>query len=112
MVLINLNNRDMELKYDFNAMCAIEEKTGKGIQTLINENVAIFSLCRLLIWAGLRHLNPSLGIDIVGSWIHEEFKKGVGIEDFAVLYSKALMESGLFERQNENEPVGEIVPVD
>ena len=59
----------MLLRYDVNSICELEEKTGKGLFKLIAEESIGFSLIRGLIWAGLKHRNRGLTLDIVGLWI-------------------------------------------
>jgi hypothetical protein len=107
MVILNLNNQDMELRYDFNSICAIEERSGKGIHSLMKEDVAGLNLLRLLVWAGLRWKNPNISIDIVGTWIGQEIKKGSKIDYFAEKSMKALIDSGVLGNMDENVVEGE-----
>lgn len=114
MVLINLNNQEMELKYDMNSICELEAKSGKGLFSMLNEDNLGFNLIRLLTWAGLRHKNRGLTLDIVGIWLGEEFKNGINFDYFFEHIMKALNESGLLGKEdidNKNNEVGEINPV-
>jgi len=112
MTLVNLNNQDMELRYDYNSVCDIEDKTGKGIQSLIHEDAGFFSLCRVLLWAGLRHKIGTLQISIVGNWLYDEIKKGKEVSEYMEKCMKELVASGVLgEPLKDGEDMGEIIPV-
>lgn len=116
MTFINLNNQDLELKYDVNSICALEEKTGKGLFALIDAQNIGFSTVRNLIWAGLRSKNPALTVEIVGNWIYEDIKKGMTFDKYFENVMKALEESGLTNSKDKDDinlkesTVGENIP--
>jgi hypothetical protein len=115
MVLIKLNNQDIEIKYTVNEICALEEKTGKGIMALLDQDNMGFNIIRLLLWAGLRHKNPALTPELTGLWIQEGLtKKELTFAIITEKCMKALEESGILgdkeEKENKNE-VGKINPV-
>jgi hypothetical protein len=105
-----LNQKEYEIKYDFNAICTIEEKMGKGIHALMSEDAGFFSLTRVLIWAGIRHSNPNLTIEIVGNWIFEETKKGKTTNDFTEIAVQSLINSGVLGKVDGD--VGENLPIE
>jgi hypothetical protein len=115
MVLINLNNQDMQLKYDLNAVCELEAKANKGLFALLAEDNFGFNLLRLLTWSGLRHKNRGLTLDIVGIWLGAELVKGATFDLIFEKIMQALRESGLLgkedEEQNETDEQGETNPV-
>lgn len=103
MILIQLNNQEFELRYDFNAICAMEEKMGKGIHAIMQEDSAGLNVIRMLVWAGLRHSVPGIKIDIVGTWIFEEIKNNKNLEEISQKCIEALMQSGILGKTKEGE---------
>jgi hypothetical protein len=55
------------LRYDLNALCAIEETTGKPLAEAVSSNT--FSAMRVIIWAGLKHEDPALTVEAVGAMV-------------------------------------------
>jgi hypothetical protein len=119
MILINLNNQDKQLRYDMNAVCELEAKAGKGLFSLLNEENLGYNLIRLLVWAGLRHQNRGLTVDIVGIWLNDAFLNGMTFDSVFEKIMSSLKESGLLGKDEEEENkddkqdklVGEINPV-
>ena len=104
MILVELNNQEMELKYDYNSICAMEEKMGKGINAIMQEDSAGLNMIRVLLWAGLRHAYPTLKIDTVGTWIFEEIKKGSNkLEIISKKCMEALVQSGILGDKTVNQ---------
>lgn len=101
MTLINLNNQEMELRYDLNSICEFEDKSGKGLFAMLNENNLGFNLIRLLVWAGLRHKNKMLTVEIVGLWLNDSFKNGLAFDDVFQKVMKSLQDSGLIGKLEE-----------
>jgi len=56
------------LRYDLNALCAIEEATGKPIAEALSAGSS-FSAMRVIIWAGLKHEDPALTVEAVGAMV-------------------------------------------
>jgi hypothetical protein len=100
-----LDKKEYELKYDFNAVCSIEDEAGKGIHALMNEDSGFFSLTRILIWAGIKHVNSNITLEIVGNWIFEELKNGKTTNEFTEIAVNALVKSGVMGKvEGENLP--------
>lgn len=67
---LEIGGKTRGLKYDFNALALVEEKTGKSaLSGDIFQNLRATDL-RFFIWAGLVHEQPDLMVEEVGSWIH------------------------------------------
>jgi hypothetical protein len=63
-------DRERTLRYDFNAMCLIEERTGIN---LLNEDLGRHlsaKVLRIALWAMLLHEDPSLTLEQVGTMLH------------------------------------------
>lgn len=115
MVLINLNNQDMEIKYTVNEICTLEEKTGKGLMALIAQDNMGFNIIRLLLWAGLKHKQQHLIPETVGNWLQIYLNNKNSLVEVMDKITKALKESGVLGDSEDNENnnsniVGEINP--
>ncbi len=70
------NGNTHTLKYGYNAICELEEASGKPIQALFSEDSVGFSTIRLLLWAGLRWKNNGLTKQQVGFLCDELVENG------------------------------------
>lgn len=86
--------KNFNLKYDFNALCEIEDKTNMGIIELVNSPKLMYST-RVMLWGGMLHLHPSITLEEVGDMILEEIKKGKKLDEFSEIVVKSLTESGV-----------------
>lgn len=75
-VEVELGGKARLLKFDFNAVCEIEERTGKGVGAIFTEQHVGFNTVRLFLWAGLKWKIPGLQPQQVGQWLQEEAEKG------------------------------------
>ena len=55
-----LDDKSYTIKFDYNAICDIEELSGKPISVLLNENYAGTFTMRYLLWGGLKWKNNGL----------------------------------------------------
>jgi hypothetical protein len=69
------NGNSQTLKYGYNAICELEEASGKPLQELFTENVGL-STIRLLIWAGLKWKNNGITKQQVGFMLEELMDNG------------------------------------
>lgn len=69
-------DKQREIRFDFNAIADIEEETGMGISTLLDEENIGFNTFRILLWAGLRHEDSGLTKKNVGILLDNYFKAG------------------------------------
>ena len=61
-------DKERHLRLDFNAISLVEETLGVKFPE-IQDNVGVRDL-RAIMWAGLRHEDPDLTIEQVGSMLH------------------------------------------
>lgn len=70
LVPITIDGRTRHLRYDLNALAAVEERLNLGgigeVQGLLQQ-ISVRTL-RTLLWAGLLHESPDLEEREVGSW--------------------------------------------
>lgn len=101
---IELNNKEYELRYDFNAMCAFEDKFGKSISTIITEENFGLSATRALLWAGLLQKHKGISIQKVGDLIQAHIENEGKFEDIVTKVVECMAESGIM---GKNEIAGE-----
>jgi hypothetical protein len=90
------------LKYDFNAICEIEENAGVGIPTLVSQTkLGMFPL-RVLIWGGLKWRDRGLTIEAVGDLIGEYIDLGGDIQSLFKL-AVELVEKSLKKKGGSDE---------
>ncbi|CAM3876748.1 hypothetical protein COLU111180_11985 [Cohnella lubricantis] len=75
-VEVELGGKSRLLKYDFNAVCEVEERTGKGVAAIFSENSVGFNTVRLFLWAGLKWKIPGIQPAQVGQWLQQEVENG------------------------------------
>ena len=68
---VTLNGEVVLLKFDFNAVCDLEDYFNKGIVAILNEEQIGFKLIRALYWAGLKWKNKTLTIEVMGRMIQK-----------------------------------------
>lgn len=86
------NDNTYTLKYGYNAVCELEEASGKPIQALFNENSFGLSTIRLVIWAGLKWKNNGITKQQVG-FILEDLVGNDTLQDVAKKAVELLAES-------------------
>lgn len=87
---IELGGKERWVRFDYNAICDMESRSGLGIMKLMDENAG-FNTLRLLLWAGIKHENKALTPEMVGAWVQEYVNNGGKIEK---LFEDAAMELG------------------
>lgn|GEM_PF-1442663 len=75
-VELEIGGKERLLRFDFNAVCDVEERTGKGIGAIFSESQVGFNTVRLLLWAGLKWKIPGLQPQQVGQWLQQEAEHG------------------------------------
>lgn len=82
------------LKYDFNAICDIEELAGVGISEFVSEKKVGMNTIRLVLWGGLKWKNNGLTKQQVGFIVRDYIEEGGEISELAnhafSLLSKAI----------------------
>lgn len=89
-------DQEYKLKYDFNAIADLEERTGVGVGILLTQEMGFASI-RGLLWAGMKFSNKYLTIDGVGTKLHNYLANGGSLEDFIKPITTAFKESGLIK---------------
>ena len=99
---VELGGKTRNIRYNFNALCDVEEATGKSIT-----EISGLSSIRVLLWAGLRWEDKSLTAQRVGMWIEEYLNDGGEMDDLVNAAMKALNSTGIMKKQQENNEPGE-----
>lgn len=70
-------DRQRTLKGDLNALCSVEEATGRSVfsEGEYMRLMTTFSGQRALLWAFLRHEDPRLTLEQVGDLLAEEYRQ-------------------------------------
>ena len=93
-----VNGKTKRLKYDFNAIADVEEKSGMGMAKLFSEDMVGFNTIRLLVWAGLRHEERGITTDRAGMIIKDMMESGYTLETIMELIMEALTKSGVIPK--------------
>jgi hypothetical protein len=72
---VELDGKELLIKFDYNAACDLEEMFGKGIAGILKEEQIGFKLVRAFYWAGLKWKNPGLTIERVGNMLGKEIQE-------------------------------------
>lgn len=75
-----LESKNRSLRFDLNAMADFESITGMGLAQLMQTN-AVFAATRALLWAGLKHQDRGLTIQVAGSLIQDYMNKVSEIDE-------------------------------
>jgi hypothetical protein len=102
MISIELSGKERNLRYDYNSVCDLEERANKGIIQLMNEQAGL-NVLRLLLWAGLKHENKGLTVDMVGLWIQKYLDDGMSMDALFEKCITALAKSGILGKQKAEE---------
>ena len=84
----------LRLRYTVNALCAVEERAGGSLDTLMERQ---FSATRLLLWGALMEYQPEITPDDAGEMIGRHIQAGGTLEDIVKLCAQALSEAGFFQ---------------
>lgn len=72
-----LEDKSYTLKYDYNAICDMEELSGKPIQSLFSETEIGLNSVRILLWGGLKWKNNGITKQQVGFMIQKMLELGI-----------------------------------
>jgi hypothetical protein len=93
---VTLNGKEHLLKFDYNAVCDLEEIYNKGIAGILKEEQIGFRLVKTFYWAGLKWKNPGLTLDRVGNMLGKEIQdNGKNVMDLMGPVMEALKKSRL-----------------
>ena len=93
MSRITLCGRDYALRFPLNALCALEEKCGCGLNELLRRPL---SGIRGLLWCGLMESEKGLTMEAAGELLARHLREGGKLEDVSRTLSDALEEAGFF----------------
>lgn len=77
----SVEDKEYTLKYDFNAICEIEDSEKTGISALLGGDRVGYSTIRLILWGGLRWKNAGLTKQAVGYMITKYMNEGGDLEE-------------------------------
>lgn len=99
---LEIGEKTRYLRYGFNAFCAFEEKSNKGLAE-IGKNPKMSDM-RVLLWAGLIHEDKKLTLERAGNLVDEYIQEGGTFQDLMEITTKALNASGIIKDDKEEEP--------
>ena len=91
-LLREMAGRELRLKYTFNSICAVEERSELPLDRLMERK---YSSVRLLFWGALTELQPGTTLEAAGDMISAHLKAGGSLDDVAELCIEALAHAGL-----------------
>jgi hypothetical protein len=94
--------RPRHLKFDINAIADVERETKAGFMTIMGQDRIGFDTVRIMIWAGLKHEDPSLTVFKVGEHLQKYITTNktnmmIAISTFSDAILEALKLSGLID---------------
>ena len=92
--LIQLDGREYALRYTVNALCCLEEKIGKGLESLTGTQLTCL---RGLLWCGLMEEQPGITLDRAGEILQAHLEKGGRLRTVADHLAAALEDAGFFQ---------------
>lgn len=93
-VEVELGGKARLLRYDYNAVCDIEEQLGMGVGAVFTQQQAGFRVVRVLYWAGLKWKEQGITLQRVGQMLQDEMaNNGTTILDLLKPVMKALKKS-------------------
>lgn len=93
MSRVTLCGRDYALRFPLNALCALEEKCGCGLNELLRRPL---SGIRGLLWCGLMETEKGLTPEDVGEMLARHLKEGGNLEAISKALAEGLEEDGFF----------------
>lgn len=99
---IELDGKTHLLRFDFNSVCDVEERLGRGIIATLTKEQIGFNMTRVLYWAGLKWKDRGLTVERAGQLLMKEVEKGKSLNDLMVPVINALMKSGLLGKLDED----------
>jgi hypothetical protein len=100
---IELDGKVKQLRYDFNAIADMEERMGKGVGAIFNEQNVGFNTLRLFYWAGLKWKDKGITVERAGDMLQKEIENGSDIGELMEPVLKALKLSGVMGKSQDEE---------
>lgn len=92
---ICLGGREYALRYTVNAVCCLEEKNEKGLESLLRTQ---FSCLRALLWCGLMSGQPGMTMEDAGQLLQAHLDAGGSLSGVAAAIADALEDAGFFHQ--------------
>lgn len=105
MILIELD-RPRHLRFDMNALCDADQKLDHQLLTILSSSPVMLDTARVLLWAGLKHEDPSLTIERAGELMEIYIRREKSIVPLVKALIDGIQESGLFEAVNNEDREG------
>lgn len=106
MILIELD-RPRHLKYDWNALSDADQKLDHHLFELIKDGKILFDTARVLLWAGLKHEDPTLTIEKAGTLTDIFILKGNTPVDLSGKIMEGLKETRYFDIMTKDDGDGQ-----
>lgn len=90
---IEIAGRSLRMHYTVNALCAVEERAGVSLDSLMDRQ---FTAVRLLLWGGLTHFQPEMTPEDAGELIGAHIRSGGTLEEIVNICAQGLGEAGFF----------------
>ena len=91
-----VGGRELKMKYTFNSICAVEERSDVPLSRLMERR---FSSVRLLFWGALTDMQPGITVEAAGEMIGAHIRAGGSLDDIAELCIEALTHAGLMPEE-------------
>lgn len=91
------------LRFDVNALADFEQEVGMGFSQLMSSR-AVFAATRGLLWAGLKHEQRTLTVQMVGGLMQDYIQAGGDVGDLLGAAMKAASEQGALGKPDLPEP--------
>lgn len=94
VVDVELGDANRQIKFDFNAICALEEYFGKSAAEIFNTEDGTIEMrtIRGAMWVGLQRHHPGVEIEDVGQWLGEAIEEN-RFEDVSNKLGEALSQA-------------------
>ena len=90
--------RELQMRYTFNSLCAMEERAGGGLAQWNNRQ---YTPVRLLFWGALIDRQPEITLTEAGNLIGGHIASGGTLEQIAQLCLEALEAAGFCRDEDE-----------
>ena len=90
---VEIAGRALRLRYTVNALCAVEDRAGGSLDTIMDRQ---FTATRLLLWGALLEEQPEMTIAMTGDLISRHIADGGTLDEIVNLCADALESAGFF----------------
>ena len=100
---IEIGGKAHKVRFDFNAIADIEQRTGMGIGKLMSEDNAGFHSIRVLLWGGMKFARPRLTFEDAGNLLQQYLDGGGTFEAISQRLVLAMQIAGLIPKDEVTE---------